>query len=431
MIVLTVFNVFCEFYCFLIMARSLRSGDEAIFLVGDITHQITGAKLPSKRQVLSVLFYNIRKVGLSVSESARLVIKEVETFWEKGRIPTSGLNHSSEKLIKLYNEWRDLQKNRTRIKELFRQREKDFEDELENLFDIAHQNAFELIRIEEDKIFLESQRKPGREGCMIGTDRKLKQIEERRQERKERAELHREKALAYDNHIMDHSDNGIEIGFEDSDGSSSSPSKRVVGVNTRGRQSFITPKLVGVLDRCQLSIRDAVYVLSATAEALGHDINKLVINQTSIHRSRLLLREEQALRLKSLFQDHPPLYVTVHWDGKILPALKTTGSKEERLPIVITSGNIEKLISVPILENGTGISQATAVYTALSDWDLLDKVQIASSDTTASNTGHINGAFVLLRQKLGRSLLYFPCRHHIYELILKSVFECKLPQVRK
>jgi hypothetical protein len=42
-------------------------------------------------------------------------------------------------------------------------------------------------------------------------------------------------------------------------------------------------------------------------------------------------------------------------------------------------------------------------------------------DTTASNTGRKNGACVLIEQKLGKDLLYLPCRHHIFELVLEAV----------
>lgn len=39
--------------------------------------------------------------------------------------------------------------------------------------------------------------------------------------------------------------------------------------------------------------------------------------------------------------------------------------------------------------------------------------------------GRIGGTCVLLEQWLERSLLYLPCRHHIYEIILRSVFNHK------
>ncbi|GBP51731.1 hypothetical protein EVAR_96283_1 [Eumeta japonica] len=50
-------------------------------------------------------------------------------------------------------------------------------------------------------------------------------------------------------------------------------------------------------------------------------------------------------------------------------------------------------------------------------------------DTTASNTGRFSGACAILEQTLERELLLFACRHHIYELVLKAVFETKVKQI--
>lgn len=85
------------------------------------------------------------------------------------------------------------------------------------------------------------------------------------------------------------------------------------------------------------------------------------------------------------------------------------------------------LIDVPRLDSSSGEEQAAAVYKALQDWQLCDRVQALCCDTTSSNTGKKNGACVLLEKKLAKDLLYLPCRHHIYELVLKAVFESKLP----
>lgn len=62
------------FFKFIIMASSskinLRDSNK-IFLVGHISNQIIGSKLPSKKQVLSVLFFNKRKVNLNLRDSAK------------------------------------------------------------------------------------------------------------------------------------------------------------------------------------------------------------------------------------------------------------------------------------------------------------------------------------------------------------------------
>lgn len=54
------------------MSVKLSSSKLEVFLVGYVNHQVVGPKLPSNRQVLAVLFYNIREVKLTVSASAHL-----------------------------------------------------------------------------------------------------------------------------------------------------------------------------------------------------------------------------------------------------------------------------------------------------------------------------------------------------------------------
>lgn len=166
----------------------MQTRREKLFLLDHDESQITGAKLPSNGQVMRVLFYNIHKVKLNLRASMTLAMKEVETFWEKARIPTKKTQHSIEKLQSLYNEWRALQKNRKRRNELQEKRERDFLDKLNDLFDIAHADALQLINIEEDKQFLENQRKKGRPGSMIGGDRVLFEREKKQTIRRKQEE---------------------------------------------------------------------------------------------------------------------------------------------------------------------------------------------------------------------------------------------------
>lgn len=195
------------------------------------------------------------------------------------------------------------------------------------------------------------------------------------------------------------------------------------------KKNFTTPKLVAALDRCQLSMRNSVFIIEATVEALGHNTDEFSISKSSMQRIRTEMRKERAEAIKVDFQNEVPDTVTVHWDGKLLSALDARKSKEERLPIVISYGNKEQLIAVPKLDNSSGSEQAQAIWNVIIDWNLEDKVQIICCDTTASNTGRINGAYVLLEQKLNREMLIFACRHHVYELVLKGVFEAKISQI--
>lgn len=419
------------------MSVELRSSKKNIFLIGEAKHQITGSKLPSNRQVLAVLFYNIRQVNLTLNESANLSLRECVIYWEKARIPTKSFPNCVKKLLNLYQIWRDLQKNAKKTQDVFKQRRQEFVTNLDNLFDIAHADALNLIKINEDKFFLQRQREPGRPGHLGGVDKKGTNKEERVRLRISEQEKRRSKYFAESTPSTSSFD-PIQRDSSDSDEDTVSlkedlPTQIESAVTEKNkismRKDFITPKLVAALDRCQLSIRDSVYILEATIEALGYNTDEFPISKSSIQRIRTEKRKERAESIKIDFQNEMPQVVTVHFDGKLLPALDARKSKEERLPVVISYGKREQLIAVPIIENSSGREQAEAVWKALADWNLEDKVQILCCDTTASNTGRINGACVLLEQKLDRELLIFACRHHMYELVLKSVFEAKISQV--
>lgn len=340
----------------------------------------------------------------------------------------------------LHHTWRELQKNSKKSSDIYKRRERDFQNSLDNLFDIAHADALQLMKIEEDKIFLQKQREPGRPGCLAGVDKKLSEKEERSRQRKLKEDERRQERMRSNSLSSSHTTQSFVQIQEHCDQPSSSdesfegplPSTSTLSSATtqkRGRKDFITPKLVAALDRCQLSVRDSVYILQAVIEALGLSCDDFPINKSSIQRIRTQSRKDRAESIKSDFQNNIPEMVTVHWDGKLLPGPDMRSSKEERLPILISFGEKEQLLAVPKLESSSGREQAQAVSNALYDWNLDEKVQIMCCDTTASNTGHLNGACVLLEQKLDRELLLFACRHHVYELVLKSVFETKIHQV--
>ncbi|XP_075213850.1 uncharacterized protein LOC142320058 [Lycorma delicatula] len=53
-------------------------------------------------------------------------------------------------------------------------------------------------------------------------------------------------------------------------------------------------------------------------------------------------------------------------------------------------------------------------------WGVTNKTRALCCDTTASNTSRIHGACKNLERLFNRGLLYLSCRHHIFELVLKS-----------
>jgi len=116
--------------------------------------------------------------------------------------------------------------------------------------------------------------------------------------------------------------------------------------------------------------------------------------------------------------------ITIHWDTKLLNDL--TGKPVEKLSIIWTSTNIEQLQGVPEILAATGNEVVSAIFDTWEDWNLIENVQAFGFDTTASNTGRLKGACIILEQKLDRDVLYFGCRHNVFEIILVTVFtKCK------
>lgn len=85
-----------------------------IFLVGELDTQFNRNKLPSKCQVLQLLFHNTREVfkrNQNLRVSAKLVVDEVKIFCVQARLPIQKESRCIDKVFALHQEWSTLQKN--------------------------------------------------------------------------------------------------------------------------------------------------------------------------------------------------------------------------------------------------------------------------------------------------------------------------------
>ena len=178
--------------------------------------------------------------------------------------------------------------------------------------------------------------------------------------------------------------------------------------------------MAAVLDKCQISERDSTHLLIAFLEAASLDPNKYIINRTSIRESRANYREHYERKVTEAFHTLNVKFVSIHWDTKLLES--AIGKRVDRLSIIATAPGVEQLLGVPGISNGTGLEISSEVFDTIENWNLSDRVQAFVFDTTASNTGRLNGACTLLEQRLGRNILFLGCRHHIFEIVLNAVF---------
>lgn len=132
-------------------------------------------------------------------------------------------------------------------------------------------------------------------------------------------------------------------------------------------------KLVAIFDYCKISDRNAVRLIMALCSSLNIDVNPLIVNRSSIHRIREKIREENVQQTKELFKTEDLNANVLHWEGKILKT--SSGKNKERLPIVLSYGQIEKILAILVLDDGTGQSQADSRFDAINNWGISDCIK--------------------------------------------------------
>ena len=85
-----------------------------------------------------------------------------------------------------------------------------------------------------------------------------------------------------------------------------------------------------------------------------------------------------------------------------------------------------KLLGVPSYEPRTGRTSgdiiADLTVNLLRSWNCIDAIISIAFDMTGSNTRHVTAACITIQQRLGQTLLWTACRHHVGEIILTRVF---------
>lgn len=134
-----------------------------VYLIGAIENKLHGRKLPTRRQVLSLFLYN-HNSGLTIRQSSKATIIEVNNFWIAGQIPTKRIYYSMDLLEKLYKEWQNLQKSSKRVDSpAQKENERQFGLKLDELFDITLNTALDTLS-EDQILFITSQRQRNRRG---------------------------------------------------------------------------------------------------------------------------------------------------------------------------------------------------------------------------------------------------------------------------
>ncbi|KAK0064327.1 hypothetical protein Bpfe_005986 [Biomphalaria pfeifferi] len=349
---------------------SLTRSKTAVWLIGQLQDVLPANVLPKTSDVLKVFCYHHHTEKTTVSESAKLTSYQILELWDKARIPTTYDTHVIEKLKSVFEEYQLIKKNKGRASDAQRLREKNFEEKSRKLFDIAHQEAAQLIKIHEDRVFLEDQGST-RQMKMSGIDKQLSKKEDRAEERKQKdedrqmREEHRKNASAQSSitQIPDSSNSENEENIEeqqqhkDKDYEIEIPlyyKKQLcyaVDVEESSEYDIATKKprilqdmlsssdVASALDRINLSDRKFTILAAAISQASGQSLDDAALSRSTVHRKRLTHRSviESHVREQFLARDKTPLLV--HWDSKIMKDTTNNTdphSNTDRVAVVVT-----------------------------------------------------------------------------------------------
>jgi len=410
-----------------VFSSYLTRGCDNVLLIGYPLEHLTGARLPSGRDVMrNFVFYHLT-LKKTVKESAQLVYDQLMPFWLKSRLPTRRKDHIIKKVTDLYKEHCNLMKNAARGNEKDLENQEKFSRKLDNLFDISHAASDQLIHIEEDKEFLKLQQQ-SRIGVIGSVDKKRTDRERRAIERKlkteRRVQFDRDRAAENEvtTNISDSSGEDKETESDEYESSTDKTFTASAPTTIKRQKTVLSTKLAATLDRTNTSVRNSTMILASVINEAGDSsLSHSLSSKSTVHRHRQSLRKEAAENIKQCYEATKSV---VHWDGKLIPDVTGSAYLIDRLPVLVTStvDGDSKLLGVSALLSGTGRDTAAAVHQQLESWHCDPFIIGLCFDTTASNTGRHSGACQLLENALNRNLLWLACRHHMHEILLSDVF---------
>lgn len=85
---------------------------EEIYLIGKISQNFVGRKLPLFKEVMSVFFYYHKTCNLTIKQSSTSTTKKVIEMWRQTEIPLREEASIIVSIIRFYNRWILLSKSK-------------------------------------------------------------------------------------------------------------------------------------------------------------------------------------------------------------------------------------------------------------------------------------------------------------------------------
>ena len=303
---------------------------------------------------------------------------------------------------------------------------------LGKLCDLAPKDLFEELKKtarlneewESDWQFYQNMCQPEQIGYMAGDDLKLAKKEALKQKKLDVAKALKAASLKrnIDNKVSgEEFDDGKERKEVESDTEEIHEGKKTKKDKSEKIFLEIDPKKLveqttAASDRLGLSARQSSMMLAAVVKAGGGDVSKVSLSKSRVHEKRKETRFTKGKGIMDSFIPSKTGYI-LHYDTKLVsPKGRDT---EDRAAVLYSGGPYKQphLLGIPKFLSSAGRDVEAGVLRELKQYNVLVQDCLGTCyDTTASNSGHQNGAHFRIERNVGHAILELECRKHVHEV---------------
>lgn len=146
-----------------------------------------------------------------------------------------------------------------------------------------------------------------------------------------------------------------------------------------------------------------------------------IYNEQKSHRTSIA--DEKRRETREFFREKS---VFIHFDEKSMKNVTQEADERnniQRCALVASSHDGSRLLAIKKIQRGTGESIAKAMKEVTEEYELFQWLAGFVFDTTLANTGIENGSTAIFERHFQQFLLYLGCRHHVFEVYLKTCFD--------
>lgn len=383
------------------LAANFPSREKRKKIIPKTSNIADNVRLPLMKAILG-RFLSLYNDGEKSKKSRILIIrKELLELWRKFNFPVLSERSVDEKVTNLVAKYEKARKRMT----------PEFEELLEQVFDITKVGATWLSS--EDKLFYKKQMATkSKVGYTTLKDAPKSSIHPSKRIKKG-PELECDN-LPSTSYSVETDSNSTNVDTDKDTTPNTSDTDEELAAKKKKYSTASGTKLV----LRGLSTSQASMVCKSLSEE-GHSVP--TPSQSGIWKS--IIKRGKAMKgtITSLLRKEDQF--CLHFDGKRLDGTEY---------VVVCLQSVDRLIKLGILkcESGSSADVYKEIELLLTDFDCWKVIKMVICDTTAVNTGRINGIVIKLQKEFQKRNLpipqYIGCQHHVLDLILKHIMESLL-----